>query len=208
MKTNSYPIIPDIKDKIENPLRSSPSFLIIIHRNQIIPDIKDKVENPFSSISSVDRIRNLPEKETYKQVVQLLAKKLFKVISDAVSGTNEVLSVHKIVYFLNLLQQKVDLLLEETVIAIQILQRFITQETNKDAHVLDLRNVGMSIIIPFILSMKFSRDRMPKNKFFANMFNIPIYNLNKSESSFLRIIDHACWVQEDFSSLIHSYEIE
>ncbi|KAA6372812.1 MAG: hypothetical protein EZS28_031660, partial [Streblomastix strix] len=112
------------------------------------------------------------------QFQQLAVQKLVGIVCDAVPGADKFISVNRIALFLELLQQKLNLRIEEIITAMELLQRFISKQQIKDDQVLRVSNVGMLIIVSFVLALKLSRDKIPNNRVFANMFGVPIVNLN------------------------------
>ncbi|KAA6385107.1 MAG: hypothetical protein EZS28_019367 [Streblomastix strix] len=113
----------------------------------------------------------------------------------AVPGAIDIVSIESIALFLDILHQKVDLLVEEVIIATVLLQRLFQKQDQKGMHILSAKNIGMLLIVSFILAMKISRDIVHKNSYFANLFNISIVDLNISECGYLRLIDHQIWVE-------------
>ncbi|KAA6365660.1 MAG: hypothetical protein EZS28_038812, partial [Streblomastix strix] len=97
----------------------------------------------------------------------------------------------------------VNMLIEEIIIATVLLQRFILKQAEKDVHVLGAKNIGMILIISFILAMKICRDRVYLNSYFANVFGLRNADLNRSEAGFLRILDHELWIEDEQFTILH-----
>ncbi|KAA6392337.1 MAG: hypothetical protein EZS28_012136 [Streblomastix strix] len=132
----------------------------------------------------------------------MIAQKLVKVVCDAVPGADKFITIPQIQIFLQQLQKKTELHVEEAMRAIILLQRFIAKQQKKNAQVIRVSNVGTLIIVSFILAMKLSQEKTRKNIFFANMFGIHLGHLNRSEISFLLIIDFELWADiENYSIL-------
>ncbi|KAA6365853.1 MAG: hypothetical protein EZS28_038621 [Streblomastix strix] len=112
-----------------------------------------------------------------------------------VPGASDIVSIESISLFLDILQQKVDLLVEEVIIATVLLQRFMQKQIQKGINILSTTNIGMLLIVSFILAMKISRDIVYKNSYFADLFKVSCTDLNKSECGYLRLIDHQLWVE-------------
>ncbi|KAA6399808.1 MAG: hypothetical protein EZS28_004662 [Streblomastix strix] len=111
------------------------------------------------------------------------------------TGASDIASFQRIALVLDILRRKVNLLIEEGIVASVLLQRLILKQDQKGVHILSARNIGMLLIVSFILAMKISRDIVHKNSYFANLFNISIIDLNISECGYLRLIDHQLWVE-------------
>ncbi|KAA6384476.1 MAG: hypothetical protein EZS28_019995 [Streblomastix strix] len=137
-----------------------------------------------------------PAAKTESNFVMFLSSKIFKILNEAIPEAFEVVPESGIYLFIEFMRQKVDLLIEEGAIALVLLQRFITKQSAKGINILNTRNIGMMLVVLFILSMKLCRDFVHKNSFFSEIFAIPIASLNRSESGFLRVLDHDLWVQD------------
>ncbi|KAA6398218.1 MAG: hypothetical protein EZS28_006255 [Streblomastix strix] len=135
-----------------------------------------------------------------KQQQQMIAQKLVQIIYDAVPGADKFITIPQFEQFLQQLQQKAELHVEEAMRAVMLLQRFIAKQQKKNVRVIKVSNFGTLIIVSFILAMKLSQEKTHNNQFFAEMFGIPLAHLNRSEISFLRIIDFELWV--DIETLI------
>ncbi|KAA6389157.1 MAG: hypothetical protein EZS28_015312 [Streblomastix strix] len=134
-----------------------------------------------------------------------LSERFFDILKLYVPGASDIVSIESISLFLDILQQKVDLLIEEGIIAAVLLQRLLQKQDQKGVHILNAKNIGMLLIVSFILVMKISRDTAYKNSYFANLFNISIVDINISECGYLRLIDHQLWVSDfDFSLLFQT----
>ncbi|KAA6402705.1 MAG: hypothetical protein EZS28_001776 [Streblomastix strix] len=129
--------------------------------------------------------------------MELVTQKLFSILIDAVPGSSELISLQSIASFLELLYQKVDLQIEECIIATILLQRFIQKQELKNVYILNTSNAGMVLIVSFMLSLKLHRDSVNKNIYFAKLFEVSIFDLNMSIAGFLRLVDHDTWVQEE-----------
>ncbi|KAA6380759.1 MAG: hypothetical protein EZS28_023714 [Streblomastix strix] len=129
-------------------------------------------------------------------LIQLLAQKFFNILVLAIADDCEEIQYQNIERFLKFLRHKVEMQIEEGIIAAILLQRFISNQTIKGVHVLDKTNVGTVLIVSFMLAMKLRRDVNFKNNFFAKTFNISNVDLNKSECGFLRMIEHQTWVED------------
>ncbi|KAA6391859.1 MAG: hypothetical protein EZS28_012614 [Streblomastix strix] len=145
-------------------------------------------QSEFANISCIET-KSTNIDYTNNQQLQIITQKLIAIVCDAVPGADEFITDTRIKLFLKQLQQKASLHFEECITAIVLLHRFIVKQSAKDIQILKVSNVGTLIIISFILAMKLNRDRIPNNRFFANIFGVPIANLNLSEISFLQIID-------------------
>ncbi|KAA6369428.1 MAG: hypothetical protein EZS28_035044 [Streblomastix strix] len=124
-----------------------------------------------------------------------LSERFFDILMQSVPGASDIVSIQRISLVLDILLRKVDLLIEEGIIASVLLQRLIQKQDQKGVHILSARNIGMLLVVSFILAMKISRDVVYKNRYFANLFNISIIDLNISECGYLRLIDHQLWVE-------------
>ncbi|KAA6393627.1 MAG: hypothetical protein EZS28_010847 [Streblomastix strix] len=129
---------------------------------------------------------------------EALAQKLIEILEEAVPGAGKVVSVLSIVNFIEFLKQKVGLMIEEGIIASALLEKFTRIQAQNGVHILCAKNIGMILIVAFILAMKMSRDVVFKNSYFADAFGVSIQDLNRSESGFLRFLDHRLWVDEIF----------
>lgn len=132
----------------------------------------------------------------------MFAKIIVKLLQESVPGANQVVSFDNVMQFLNFLRQKVNLLIHEGLIAIQLLKKFINKQQQKKMQVLSEKNSGTIILVIFIVTFKFYRDKVPKNSYFSDEFKIPLNVLNHSEASFLRMMDHELFVECNFSSLL------
>ncbi|KAA6398307.1 MAG: hypothetical protein EZS28_006164 [Streblomastix strix] len=166
-----------------------------------VQETSDLIQQSDSADYCFVKAKQMNINYTFSYNGQILSQKLVRVVCDAVPGADEFITDTRIKLFLEQLQQKAGLLVEEAIRAIVLLHRFIVKQSAKDIQVLKVSNVGTLIIISFILAMKLNRDKIPNNRFFANMFGIHIFNLNLSEISFLQIIDFETWVEFENHSL-------
>ncbi|KAA6398101.1 MAG: hypothetical protein EZS28_006378 [Streblomastix strix] len=133
---------------------------------------------------------------------ELVAQELLKTLKDQILGTSLNLTVPNLVQFLNFLRVNICLSVEECIIAIALLQRFIQKQSLKGVQLLKANNIGTFLIVLFIDTIKIHRDYAFKNSCFARIFSIPIRVINESELTFLRIIENQLWVQQEtFSRL-------
>ncbi|KAA6361211.1 MAG: hypothetical protein EZS28_043262 [Streblomastix strix] len=130
----------------------------------------------------------------------MIAQKLVIVVCNYVPGADKFITIPQFELFLQQLQQKAELHVEEAMRAVVLLHRFIAKQQKKNVRVIKVSNFGTLIIVSFILAMKLSQEKTHNNQFFADMFGIPLAHLNRSEISFLRIIDFELWV--DIETLI------
>ncbi|KAA6396891.1 MAG: hypothetical protein EZS28_007588 [Streblomastix strix] len=134
--------------------------------------------------------------------VDLYAYRLSEIIVNASPQTNKSKLLSSILRLIEFLRQKVDLLIEEVVIANVLLKRFVEKLALKRKYTIDDKSIGMVIIVLFVLSMKLCRDHAYKNIFFSKVFDVPIVDLNLSEISFLKIMDHELFVDDYQFSVI------
>ncbi|KAA6399334.1 MAG: hypothetical protein EZS28_005135 [Streblomastix strix] len=133
---------------------------------------------------------------------ELVAQELLKTLEDYFLGTSLNLTVPNFVQFLNFLRVNACLSIEECIIAIALLKRFIQKQSLKGVQLLKANNIGTFLIVLFIDTIKIHRDYAFKNSCFARIFDIPIRVINQSELAFLRIIDFDTWIQQEtFSRL-------
>ncbi|KAA6385897.1 MAG: hypothetical protein EZS28_018577 [Streblomastix strix] len=133
---------------------------------------------------------------------ELVAQELLKTLKDQILGTGLNFTVPNFVQFLNFLRVNVCLSIEECIIAIALLKRFIQKQSLKGVQILKDNNIGTFLIVLFIDTIKIHRDYAFKNSCFARIFSIPIGVINQSELAFLRIIENQLWVQlETFTYL-------
>ncbi|KAA6387186.1 MAG: hypothetical protein EZS28_017286 [Streblomastix strix] len=139
---------------------------------------------------------------------QLVAQSILKILEDQVPGTSLNVTIPKMVNFLNFLKGNACLSIEECIIAIALLQRFIQKQSMKGVQILKANNIGTFLVVLFIATMKIHRDIVYKNSCFARIFVIPIRILNESETLFLQTIDFEIWIQQEtfsrlFDEILH-----
>ncbi|KAA6379345.1 MAG: hypothetical protein EZS28_025128 [Streblomastix strix] len=91
--------------------------------------------------------------------------------------------------------------IEEGIIAVEFLKRFIQKQSFKGMQVMNVKNLGMMLLVLVIVTMKTHRDHPYKNSHFANIFGIQLPLLNYSEAAFLRIMDYELLIEETSFSL-------
>ncbi|KAA6394155.1 MAG: hypothetical protein EZS28_010315 [Streblomastix strix] len=135
-----------------------------------------------------------------KQFNLQLASRIYQILEDAVPGAGEVTSVSSITTFFKYLQLNAHMQIKEQIMAIALLQQFIHNQAKKSIHVLNKQNIGTMFVVLIIITMKTCRDVTPPNSFFANEFDIQLEVLNKSERTFLKVINHEVWIDENHYS--------
>ncbi|KAA6374627.1 MAG: hypothetical protein EZS28_029847 [Streblomastix strix] len=163
-------------------------------------DSNSKNENSEISGSSSNSIISNSTEIIEIYCMQSLSWQLSKIFEDAVPGMSSAILFASISHFIEFMQKKEDLLMEEGVIAVELLKRLVQKQQFKKVNLISMKNTGMILTIAFILALKLSRDQMNMNSHFAKVFNIPIVDLNLSEISFLKIVDFQLWVNDDYFS--------
>ncbi|KAA6390125.1 MAG: hypothetical protein EZS28_014351 [Streblomastix strix] len=158
--------------------------------------------NCFQESSCETQNTKTVEPDSDLNFIPLIAQKFSDILGDAVHGVSKVVLKSSISRFLELLWQKVDLLVEECLIAEIFLQRFVSNQTEKRMQILSSLNSGMILIVVFVLAMKICRDDIHKNSYFANLFGVSIESLNKSEFGFLKMVNYQLWVDTECFSLL------
>ncbi|KAA6376264.1 MAG: hypothetical protein EZS28_028209 [Streblomastix strix] len=189
------------KEKMSSPIAALPILLRAeIERSNVSTlETKTEIERTdtsdiafmINSLSLVDR----PDSD----YMNLFSQKLFSIIESSPSQI-QVISFQSIQQFICHLREFLTTSVEEGIIAIAIMERFMEKQAQKGMHVLNARNIGTMLVIVIVETMKMHRDHGYKNIFFANMFKIPLQALNQSEDSFLRIIDHSLFVSDEVFS--------
>ncbi|KAA6360681.1 MAG: hypothetical protein EZS28_043792 [Streblomastix strix] len=140
--------------------------------------------------------------KTKNHCKQILAQKIFDILQNNIPDIGTIISVTSITMFFKQLKQKAQMIIEEDIIAVALLQKFILKQEQKGAHVLSTKNIGTMLVVLAVVAMKTCRDDVYKNSFFAREFGLSNETLNKSESSFLRVIDHELSIDtENYSQL-------
>ncbi|KAA6355962.1 MAG: hypothetical protein EZS28_048511, partial [Streblomastix strix] len=102
-------------------------------------------QSEFADISCIET-KSTNIDYTNNQQLQIITQKLIAIVCDAVTGADEFITDTRIKLFLQQLQQKAGLLVEEAIRAIVLLHRFIVKQSAKDIQILKVSNVGTLII--------------------------------------------------------------
>ncbi|KAA6399160.1 MAG: hypothetical protein EZS28_005315 [Streblomastix strix] len=136
------------------------------------------------------------------QCQQLLAQKLFSILERAVAGASEVISISSIALFLKYLWHRTYMIVEEGIILVAFLEKFVRNQTARGVKILNTKNIGTMLIVLVIVTMKSCRDKVCLNQFYADEFEIPSAVLNQSETTFLKVIKNEMWIgYSDYSLL-------
>ncbi|KAA6403216.1 MAG: hypothetical protein EZS28_001265 [Streblomastix strix] len=170
-------------------------------------DSNSETENSEISGSSSNSISSNQSEIIDYNWMQPLSQQFSKIFGDAVPGISQAILFSSISHIIGFMQKKEDLMMEEGVIAAELLKRFVQKQSTKKVNLISTKNTGMILTIAFILALKLCRDQMHMNSHFAKVLNIPVVDLNLSEISFLKIIDFQLWVNDDYFSLQQFEEV-
>ncbi|KAA6394634.1 MAG: hypothetical protein EZS28_009838 [Streblomastix strix] len=138
---------------------------------------------------------------TIESCLQYVARKLYYILVSSLPDANQNVSITSLTLFLQFLNSSVNMSIEEGIIAVEFLKRFIQKQSFKGMQVMNVKNLGMMLLVLVIVTMKTHRDHPNKNSHFANIFGIQLPLLNYSEAAFLRIMDYELLIEETAFSL-------
>ncbi|KAA6386563.1 MAG: hypothetical protein EZS28_017911 [Streblomastix strix] len=153
--------------------------------------------------------KSLPEKTSAflgfeNQCQQLLAHKLFDILEGVVAGASEAISISGIALFLKYLWHRAYMIVEEDIIAVAFLEKFVRNQTARRVQILNTKNIGTMLVVLVIVAMKSCRDKVCLNNFYADEFQIPSAVLNQSETTFMKIIKNELYIgYSDYSQLFN-----
>ncbi|KAA6375340.1 MAG: hypothetical protein EZS28_029131, partial [Streblomastix strix] len=169
-----------MKEDCQN-VKESPNFSIQIASTSSDAD-KISIEQVQITRSSSDADKISFAKWFDSNCQQFLAQKIFDILQGAVLGAGDVISVSSITLFFKYLKQSIHMLFEEGIIAVALLQRFVSKQTTKKVKTLNLQNIGTMLVVLVIVSLKTCRE-VVSDSFFAKEFDILPAVLNQSETA-------------------------
>ncbi|KAA6391926.1 MAG: hypothetical protein EZS28_012548 [Streblomastix strix] len=111
-----------------------------------VQETSDLIQQPESADYCFVKAKQMNINYTFCYNGQILSQKLVTVVCDAVPGAEKFIAIPQIQLFLQQLQQKAGLHVEECIRAIVLLQRFIVKQPTKKVQVLKVKISFLKII--------------------------------------------------------------